>query len=371
MNDINFQIEPLETYASLAEDWMALEAKACNQVFLSWNWMSNWLGAYQPNCRVLKAVVSGDLVGIALLTEREHRRHLWLRSYCLRLHQTGDSAQDQIWIEYNGILVAKGYEQAVNERWFSYLVDTQPQCDEFVFSGLPCSQIDELNRDAKFFSQELWTAPCYGIDLQALRISQKNYLESLSRNSRYQIKRSLKLLDPHNKAQIERACNSAQAKEYFHRAGLLHLKRWGSGPAESGFANPAFVMFHERLIESGGVEDGWIDVLKICFDDGLEAYFYNLIYKERVYFYLGAAMLAASPKMKVGLSGHAMCVQYYLDRGLNYYDFMSGSERYKASLGSAAESLKSIRFMRRKPKFQIEVALRHIKQRLQPGAHSH
>lgn len=345
----------------LQEDWQALEARAQPNVFLSWQWLGQWLATYQPSARVLRVNAGDRLVGLGLVVETDERRHGLLRSRCLRLHQTGHKLLDQIWIEYNGFLAEVGLERDVAAACLRFLVDREPGWDEFIVGAIDAEEADFYAHSTGLYKHLRWEAPCYGVNLAYLRHSGQHYLDTLSRNSRYQIRRAHRLYEQRGKVELVRPDNVTDALAMFDSIGPRHLERWGSGPDQSGFANPDFVRFHRALIQTQWPQGG-VDLVSVKAGDSVIASFYNLLHNQVVYFYLGGMMTETDNKFKPGLLGHSLCIEDYRQHGFRYYDFMGGEERYKANLGECHRQLVQISLQRPRFKLKLEGAMRQAKQ---------
>ncbi|WP_445426514.1 GNAT family N-acetyltransferase [Alishewanella sp. HL-SH06] len=353
---------PLDDLAKLSEHWQLLETKADNPVFLSWQWIGVWLGCYQLPVQVLEVRNAEQaLVGLGLLLEHRIRRYGVLSSRCLRLHQSGRADLDQIWIEYNGFLTAKLHSTEIEDCALNF-VKTQLQWDEWIIGAIELPKAQRYAAQLQVQSHVLWEAPCYGVDLYSLRQQQQAYSDSLSANTRYQINRSLKLYQQRGEVKLVRPQSLAEALEWFEFTGPLHLKRWGAGPHCSGFANPEFVRFHRQMLQSCWPNGA--DIVALTVAGQTIATFYNFIYRNRVYFYLGGLDIEADNKLKPGLLGHMLCIEDYLARGFDYYDFMGGEERYKTQLGSLHTHLVQVSMQRKQFKFLLEQQARKVKRQL-------
>ncbi len=339
--------------AQLRDDWLDLEGRAAPSVFLSWQWLGHWLHIYQPRAWVLRVMEGSRLVGLGLVVESEERRHGLVKSRCLRLHQTGHKLLDQIWIEYNGFLAERGKEEAVADACLGYLWNAMPDWDEFIIGAIDSDEADRFARITGLRKHLRWEAPCFGVDLNELRRTGRHYLDTLSRNTRYQINRSHRLYQKFGEVQLVRPDSVEEALALFDRIGPRHLERWGAGPDESGFANPDFVRFHRELIRFQWPEGG-IDLVSLMAGDEEIAAFYNLVYDQVVYFYLGGVVVEKDNKLKPGLLGHSLCIEDYRHHGFHYYDFMGGDERYKSNLGQLHRHLVQTSLQRPRVKLRLE-----------------
>ncbi len=364
---LQFEVVPIGAYPELQQDWLRLEERVLPSFFLSWDWISVWLDVYRPAAHVLRVEAGGTLCALALLVRGRERRHLgMLRSRTLRLHQTGRQRDDQIWIEYNGMLVARSDRARVYPGAMRYLLEHYPGWDELIVGAMAREDVDLMARGSPLWVHELWGAPCYGVDLAALRRAGTDYLGSLSRNTRYQIRRSERRYRAMGNLELESSESVSACLRDFDALGPLHLARWGAQRNQSGYANERFVAFHRELIRRAWPK-GKAEVVTLRLDGELLSGFYNLLHRGRVYFYLSGVRQEHDAHLKPGLLGHAVSAQRYLDSGFDYYDFMGGDEQYKASLGRRHTRLVKVALQRPRWKFRLEHLARRLKRRL-PGA---
>ena len=358
---LSVTLQPASAYAGLKAEWQDLENRAELTVFLSWQWLGHWLKTYKPAALVLKVTEGDRIIGLGLLVETSERRHGVLKSRCLRLHQTGQRLQDQIWIEYNGFLSEKGEEDRVAAASLKYLCEELPEWDEFIVGAIDSTDADRYAQLTGLHKHIRWEAPCFGVNLDELRRGGVHYLDTLSRNTRYQINRCERLYQQRGLVQLQRPDSIEGALALFDRIGPRHLQRWGSGADQSGFANPDFLHFHRELIRTQWA-DGGIDLVSLMAGDQEIASFYNLLHKGVIYFYLGGMETETDNRLKPGLLGHTLCIEDYRHHGFHYYDFMGGEERYKANLGQLHRQLTQVSLQRGRFKLKLEDAARRTKQ---------
>ena len=361
---VRYPVADLERLEAL---WRDLEGRASPTVFLSWQWLGHWLAVYEPQAQVLEVTQGDRVVGLGIVVQTEERRHGVLRSNCLRLHQTGHRQQDQIWIEYNGFLAEQGMEASVAAACLQHLCNDMPQWDEFIVGAIDAEEARHYAELTGLFAHLRWEAPCYGVDLDALRRGGQHYLDTLTRNTRYQINRSHRLYEAWGAVELVRPDSAEEAVAIFDSIGPLHLNRWGAGPDQSGYANPDFVRFHRSLIQDQWASGG-VDLVSVKAGDDMIASFYNLLYDQKVYFYLGGMKTEPDNRYKPGLLGHSLCIEDYRHHGFHYYDFMGGDERYKTQLGSLHKQLVQVSLQRDRFKLKLEDVMRKARNRLLPEA---
>ncbi len=364
-SDCTVTISPLDL-SELEKDWLSLSAVSYSNFFLSWSWISAWIKTYQPDLHVVKAFCGSDLVGLALLVLRSQTRYKLFPYTTAYFQETGLSEKDQIWIEYNGFLVKNGFDDLVYASITNFLSQNYPQVDEIEIGALSKKNADCLLQTGYGSAHELWLAPSYGIDLQSLRQANKSFLATLSKNTRHQITRSIRLYEKRGDIKFTCATSTEQALEYFSEIEPFHLKRWGDKQNQSGFSNPWFTKFH-RLLISTAWPKGEIDVIKITINEEAIAYLYNFTYNGHIYFYLMGLVQEQDNKLKPGLVAHTLAVEHYLRSGQSFYDFMGGDERYKKSLAIQVDTFYRLRVTKPSCKYALESYLRKLKNRLTNG----
>ena len=178
-------------YDEIASLWQALESATATNIFLSWLWVGVWLKTYQPKVELLVVRYQGQCVGLGLLTKKSALRHRFLHSQILRFGRTGNQQQDQIWPEYAGVLLQGEHQASAPAAIIDHLLTNDAHWDEIELAAM--SEKVLLSFECATLNKfESWSAPAYGVDLRALRGAGKNYLQSVSRNTRYQINRCKK-----------------------------------------------------------------------------------------------------------------------------------------------------------------------------------
>lgn len=347
------------SFTELKENWCELQTKSSHRFFLSWHWMHAWLRSVKPSVTILLIKHQNQIVGLCLLCFKRTTRHKFLSIKQCFLHETGDPNSDQQWIEYNDFLIADSHRQYV----YPLLVETLKnkfEWDEFLLGVSSEDKVEQFTKTSGLSLLKRWESQSHGIDLTHLRAQYPDYLSSLSKNKRSQIRRSLKHYEKQGSLSITHAKTLEQGLCFFNEINPIHKKRWGTGYQQSGFANPIFIRFHETLIRNNW-DKGHIDLIKISCAGRAIAYFYNFVYQQRVYFYLSALADETDNKLKPGIIGHALCIQEYLDAGLVYYDFMGGGEPYKDSLAQRTGKFYRVSYQKPVFKLKLEQTLRNFK----------
>ena len=362
--EIVVSVTPIDDRASLAADWRDLESRADTTFFHSWQWVDCWLSTIDDQPHLLTARQDGTIVGLALLVSTT-RRLGWLTSTELFVNETGDPKKDVITIEYNGILADRDIATEVTHACLkAFNDDASPvrrsvHWDELCIRGVPASYRD-LARDLGYRVRLLAHDPSGAVDLNAVRRSGKPYLAHLSANTRYQIRRAMRLYEARGKLVLTRAADVDQALSFLDELSVLHQRYWTGRGEPGAFAYPFFVRFHRALIACC-LPAGTVEVVRVSAGDMPIGYLYNFIYRGRVYYYLSGFAYEDDPKLKPGMVSHYLCIEGHLADGAEIYDFMAGENRYKTSLGSPGADMLAIVLERPTLKVKLKDMLRALK----------
>ena len=344
----------------LKSTWLKLIAENENLSFFhSWEWLETWLHVYKPDVVLVSAKYEGETVALGIFGKSRETRHFLVKSNQIRLLQTGHPEEDQIWVEFNDFLCHPDHIEEAPTACLNALLSDRYRCDEIVVSMMLESRAGCLlkNLDRAHVS---FTTPAFKTDLQLISASKARFLDTLSRNTRYQVNHSNKKYESlYGTLKLSFAEDTKQALQYWEGAGELHIKRWH----DSGFKNPKFLSFHEEFIKKNFAA-GLIDVAKITAGNHLVAIIYNIIYRQNVYFYLQGLQYESDGKLKPGLTAHTLLIEHYLQQGMKTYDFMGGNSQYKKQLSQSVENLLIIKIQKPLLKFRIENIVRSLKQKI-------
>lgn len=353
-----FEIEISHGYniEELRQQWLLLQRGQGLPFFLTWSWISCWLETYNPELVTISATYESQVVAIGLFTSSTQIRHGFVRSRQYCLHQMGDPVLDQIWMEYNDFICADKYRISAVNACIQALQKSRNNWDEIILSMISTSRADDIQKVISG-SQILLTSPCYSKNLESIEGDKPQYLSTLNSNTRYQIRRSIRLYERlHGKVEYKLAENVEEALTLFHEAGKYHVLRW----QDSGFKNKQFILFHENLIKNS-IDNNSINLMRITSGDTTIAVLYFHLVGRDVYFYLQGINYEENKKLKPGLVAHALATQYYLDKGMCKYDYMGGYSQYKCQLSNSVEDLVTLCIQKPSLQFVIENVSRKVK----------
>lgn len=348
---LNAHFSLIPDRVTLAARWRALESRADASFFLGWTWTDAWLDSYAATPELL-AVVDGNGHDVALaLVGHAMTPRLLGPVATLCLNQSGDAAADRPFVEYNGLLAAKGHEAsaaraavaaiAARRDWRAFrLSGVAPSSPLLALPGRRRTRVDQ--------------SPVYQVDLHRVRAEGDGYLALLSANMRSQIRRSMK---DHGGAPptVTRAVSSAEVE-----AGIEEMRDLNAGRhADNAWDDDAFRRFVAALCLRG-LADGAVELLRFTDAAGTVGLLVNFVHRGRAMNYQSAFAAPASSKDKPGLLCHAAAVGHYAGRDLALYSLLAGKDRYKQSLATCEESLEWWVIERFSPRLEAEALLRRL-----------
>jgi CelD/BcsL family acetyltransferase involved in cellulose biosynthesis len=350
--------------AGLAPLWRELERRAEPPMFLSWHWIGCWLAETGISPVVLEGRAGGELVLLGALCPWDRRGALPMTVSGLLLHTTGDEAQDVITIEYNGFLTDRAWAGRADAAALRFLIGGVEaggrRRDELHLRNIIAdTDFDPATLPAGVVARELFRKPSWHVDLDALRAAGTPYLDSLSANTRQQLRRAMRQYERHGPLTARRAADVPEAMAFLAEMKRLHQIYW-TGKGEPGaFAYPFFERFERRLIETG-LAAGAVELVRVCCGGEPIGYLQNLVGSRRVLSYQSGIDYSRDPKLKPGLVCHVLCIELHLREGAAVYDFMAGAARYKASLGTPGPDLIYRVLERPTVKLRLERGLRRL-----------
>jgi CelD/BcsL family acetyltransferase involved in cellulose biosynthesis len=204
------------------------------------------------------------------------------------------------------------------------------------------------------------------IDLNALRQSNQDYLGTLSSNTRYQIRRALKLYGERGPVTLTAAKTEKEFAQYFGALRNLHQKYWISRGDRGAFGYNFLNDFHEEIALTRGPL-GEVELLRIAAGDFEIGYLYNFTYRGQVGAYLSGFAYEDDSKLKPGLVSHYLAVERHLKGDARVYDLLAGDMQYKRSLAMSTPPMYWADLQQPRLKLRLEDMLRAVKNRLKPS----
>jgi hypothetical protein len=315
----------------LALLWQDLESRSDADFFQTWLYLGCCYEERFPQPLLLQLEQHGKIVALALLNRKIYANFFNL----YYLHETGIPLWDGLFIEHNAPLCARNAPGA-EAACFSALVKFAKMQPLFPspcrVSGVTDATLCAARQTGTVLLEA--TKPAWAVDLRALRVKNDDFLSTLSTNTRYQLRRSLRRYHETGPIVVTRANDVGQARSFLLALTQLHQTTWNRRGQTGAFSTVELRNFHDELI-ANGTADRRVDVLRISSGDRTIGYLLNFLHRGRVYSYQsGINYNVLHPHEKPGLTCHAAAIMQYLREGYRIYDFLGGDTRHKASLSS-------------------------------------
>jgi len=363
--DFRVEMRDITNIEDIGEMWCQLETNAIASYFQTWAWIGMWLRLLPESIRpkILVAWLGTKVVGLAVFVPCKHKRNtLLVPSRALYMNQVGNVEYDTITIEYNGILADKKMQEETVQACLTFLHKNYSGWDEIVINGVdsshPMANADIVKKSGL---RLLVTAevPSRYVDLQELREEDKNYLDSLSSNTRYQLRRSIRECEKFGELKLIPATDADMADSFLDGLIKYHQIYWKSRGSGGSFMYPYFEKFHRKLIKERFAK-GEIQVLRACIDNEDLGYVYNLVKDGYVNFYQSGFNYDVAKKIKPGLITHYLAIEHNYKLGMNAYDFLASECRYKQSLSTKSNDLVWISIQQERFIFRLERGVRYL-----------
>ena len=340
----------------LAEEWKALfDASPTASPPLRWEWLRTWWEIYQGDyaasgadtgLRLFLIRRGAHLIGALPLYLRKSRSLLLPRRLCFI--STGEDEHEEICAENLNLLHLPEEGQTCLEALMPALLPSRDSgWDEISLgpitgnSPLAAWSSTDIEGNPAFQSTE--HGPCFVADLTG---GFEAYLQRLSSNSRKLARKRLNGAERAG-ARLEVATDRLSALAMLGEVSALHQARWESVGEPGCFAAPRFLAFHKAMLEQG-VENGFAVVAKlVCEGETVAAMLGYLAGNKFDSYAAGAKLNDDEPVMSPGIVLHLLLKTYLSERGISYYDHLSGTMRYKQQY--ATEERSSLSLYRQRP----------------------
>jgi CelD/BcsL family acetyltransferase involved in cellulose biosynthesis len=144
---------------------------------------------------------------------------------------------------------------------------------------------------------------------------------------------------------------------------LLNSRRFESLGQRGIWNSSRFAAFHRTFIRKGFAL-GQIQMLRVSAGSETVGLLYNLVHRNKAYFYQCGYNYSGDKRMSPGVVTLALAVDYCREAGLDEFDFLAGDSAYKEWMSTGARRLAWTRFRRRGPRVWMYNRLRSLKHRI-------
>lgn len=363
---LEIEVSSLQDSQTLNADWQFLEHQAECSPFVSSGWIQSWLEEVVLNnfeALFVKITENNKLVGLGLLHYGLETRRQVFRRTILFLNEM-PLADNNMVIEYNGLLVKKGFEERAWETFIQKLLEL-PKWDEVHLNALSSPATEHVKTVLGKFSTSFTYNQVAVHEIYLADFSQyQNWLDVekkiLSKNKRAQINRSIRAFESKYSGVMvcKSATNVEQALRYFSSLEKLHTIYWVGKGKEGAFGNKKWVAFNKAIIKKN-IEKGLVQLHCISVAEHVIGYLYNFCWNGAVYNIQSGFCYEDDNKLRPGYVSHWLVMAECFKRDAIEYNFLAGSTHYKKSLSNSKQHMASLVLRKRsdKHKFLLEDTL--------------
>lgn len=348
-------IERISDLERLVPAWRRLLASASRaEPVLTPLWLLSWWRVFgESDGRALRVVAVEDrdeLVGLMPLLWRNatHRRAIPVRR--LELLATGESEADEIGSDYVGAIVSLAREDDVAQAMAGAIRGDLDDWDELRMTAMNGDDpfVDKLAgalRDAGITAVLSSKVDAPYIPLPR---AWDEYLRLLGPSRRYSVTRSLRELEKWAgpRGWKLRTAGTLEDLREGRRALIeLHAERWAAAGRAGVFASSRFASFHDEVMPRllAGEDGASLDLIWLVVDGSPVAATYNVVYRNKIYFYQSGRRIDVPRAVRPGIAMHALAIRRAIESGRAEYDFLAGASRYKRELALAVRPIVEVR----------------------------
>lgn len=331
-------INNLDDFASLKEDWNSLLENSTNQnIFLTWEWMYEWYVnlAEGKSLYIVTIRENKKLIGIAPFVKHENKvLHLTILEFLGSYYVCSD---------FLDLVVNKENPEGIINELFLYLSK-----EDF----WDIIKLKDMNVESKNFSIIFEKSGNFNIEYKEelgakcpyiiLPSTMDEFFLQLSRNTRYKLKKSDKLLKKFFNYKIVLVKDKNSLDQILHYMFNINFTRWNKDYSKGSFFNENVRNFTKnitkRFLENGTLFFAYLEI-----NNKLIAYCYDFAFMGTIYGYsttydINFEGLQYSPGrvLKTNLIKEAIENKY------KEYNLLRGEERYKYTLTDKYRQLASI-----------------------------
>lgn len=325
-------INDQDQFYNLQEEWNTLLLESeLESPFLTWEWMYYWWEEYSNQFKNSKLQIlifrvkrENKLIGILPLYYSENKK---IYFNFKQMGFLGDSIESS---DYLDLITIKTYWQYFIDNLKKILISNFHYVDFICFkSVLEDSLIYNIFRDNfnKTFINK------YQIfSLIKLPKTFNEYLKSLSKSTRENLKRKTKKLFKHDNIQFVSINETDKISESVENIFELHNLRARQKKISTRFTGTNRINFHKKMSKSL-IKKGIVKFFFISTDEKNIAAQYAFDFKDRIIFYnIGFDPLWS--RFSPGLVIMGQTIKYAIDNKKKYCDLYRGMSNYKRSLAN-------------------------------------
>jgi len=297
-----------------------LERSATNEIFLTFQWVTNWWRVFGNKYRkllILLAYRNGELIGIAPLMVTQ------LKIPLVKVREVSFIAEG----DYHDFIIVDAVEDCIN-LFARFLSENRN-----IWDILRLEQMPKVSPNLEYLIRALHIngiaakresgAICPYIKFHA---GMQTYDEGVNKKLLQDIRRCRRRLAEIGNFKII-ICTAENAEQALERFFENHIKRWENSLTPSKFVKETYRKFYQ-IIAKSTIEKDWLHFsLLVCNGDPI-AYHYGFLYGNKFYYYT-PTFSSEFARYSPGNILLDELVQLAFAKKISQFDFLAGDEGYK------------------------------------------
>lgn len=331
-------------FLSLQQDWNPLLARsATNTIFLTWEWQKTWWDCF------------GRGLQPCLLEVREEDELVGLAPFCTLERVSGQRVLQFIGgvevSDYLDLMVAgDGADAVYSTVWEALTGGHTHEWDVLDLHNVPAASptLERLTTLAEAAGALETTNAVEDVcPVIALPPTWDEYLSSLKRKQRHEVRRKLRKADREAEIRWYYVDDPASLDDEVDDFVSLHVK---SAADKEAFMDDRMQEFFHRMARVTS-ERGWLRLSFLLINGVKAAAMFCFEYEGALLVYNSGYDPQLSPSLSSGIVLLAYCIQDAIDKKHKVFDFLRGEEEYKYRFGGVRTEVHNLRIARRGSKY--------------------
>jgi len=324
-------IENTSGFESLEDSWnVVLKNSGCTRsIFQTFDWNLSWWANYKKAKELFILVVKEDNVPIGLAPLYTETRLILGFVPLKKLSIIGTGPSD-----YLDFIIMKGKERLVHSIMFNYLRNNRNSWDVIDFQEIP-SLSPTISYYSRLVSKDHINSKIkFQNFCPVLRLPDRweDYTNSLSRKSRKNLKRDMRILKKDFDVRFDIVDKPDEINKKITEVIDLHQQKWSSEGKHGSFTSHLFRAFHLEVCKVLS-RLRHVRLYMLMLNNELVSALYNYHYDGKIYYYLPGYNKKFS-KYSVGRVIIGLAIKDSIKKGVESFDFLRGDENYKYRFGA-------------------------------------
>lgn len=322
------EITSLEDFYQLGQKWNSILCESnTNNIFLTWEWISNWWQVYGNNKELYVLTLkdnNNSFIGIAPLYIGKKKILKGFPVHEIRFLGTGEDVSP----DYLDFIIEKGREAEALDAFIRHL-KLKNQWDVLNLTDISSSStnIQFLAETGKINGFTIRQSECATCPYITLPSSWEEFVSTLSANARYNVKRRMKNLERDFKTRYFVWEDFESLDGAMERLAQLHNKRWEEKECRHSFSSNEYVSFH-KAVAKDFAKQGWLHLSCLELNGEIVGMLYDYYYDGKIFYYQ-AGFDPSFYKYSLGLVLRAYVIQRAITEGVKELDLLKGAYAHK------------------------------------------